>query len=111
MNISKELLGEVLNKNISSYEFDVYGNIDYKILNDYGSCINIYELAHKCKEWAANIGFNISSTSGYRGDNTPYAYAISSDGEEFPFIEADTEVESVFKVCEWILNNKDKLNG
>ena len=45
------------------------------------------------------------------GDNTPYAYAISSDGEEFPFIEADIEIESVFKVCEWILNNKDKLNG
>ena len=108
MNISKELLCKVLElKKIDEiYQED---NLLYFCESNKG--INIYELAHKCKGWAVNIGFNISSTSGYMGDNTPYAYAISSDGEEFPFIEADTEVEAVFKVCEWILNNKDKLNG
>ena len=61
--ISKELLSEVINKKIQHIVTDTK-EIHYKIRSDVKTTeiavyyenrwniINIYELAHKCKEWA-----------------------------------------------------------
>lgn len=106
MELSKELLSEVLNKNISSYEFDMYGNIDYKVINDYGSNINIYELSHKCKEWAYkqsshNVGYAIKTV--HYGDNVTGGFV----GIEESYVDTcKTEFELVLKLCQWILDNK-----
>lgn len=65
---------------------------------------NIYELAHKCKEWALNLGYILYSTIyGYECyidsrsfiDNTPIRFLAGS------------EPEAIFKACQWILDNKD----
>ncbi|MEA3280219.1 MAG: hypothetical protein U9Q38_06440, partial [Thermodesulfobacteriota bacterium] len=70
--------------------------------------INIHELAHKCKEWAYSDGIMLQS----------YLYNDKArcDIEKFGVFEhefqvADTEPESIFKACEWILEQlkqKDK---
>ena len=64
--------------------------------------INIYELAHKCKEWAIKYIANIGS--GYDKDKEFY-WCICNNGE-FQFY-ADTELQAIFKACEWLLDNKE----
>ena len=55
---SKELLSEVLDKgkgSITKIEHNPSKTIvEYEQLERYWNSINIYELAHKCKEWALN---------------------------------------------------------
>lgn len=62
--------------------------------------IDIYELAHKCKEWALKQGYDIySSVNGI-------AETYLSDGnfESLGANIADTEPEAIFKACQWILD-------
>ena len=108
MNISKELLSEVLNINVQTeiheddwcsdntliyWEFDGYHN-DYKT-------INIYELEHRCIEWAFNegyaclVGIDICYVMRLEGFNIDYFTQLSKD------------FSNVFKACQWILDNKD----
>ena len=116
MNISKELLSEVLNINVQTeiheddwcsdntliyWEFDGYHN-DYKN-------INIYELTHKCKEWALNKDYKLLSMSKecFLYDIVEL-YDVSEQLEQWiEWFEADTETEAVFNACQWILDNKD----
>jgi hypothetical protein len=114
---SKELLSEVLGERIR--EFDIKGSVleiivlrdcnfapynhppriqkDCGIIKD----INIYELAHKCKEWAMARGYFIYSSCD--GDTI----LINDDGNDITKFadqpQADTEPESVTKACEWLL--------
>lgn len=119
--ISKELLSEVFNKEIK------YDNIKINevILIDgfniiYGrknNCcdeilpiqINIYELAHKCKEWADNRGYivvaYISDSKGWADLKYERNFKQVHDLSTF---RAETEVEAIFAACQWILDNKDK---
>ena len=106
--ISKELLSAVLGlhcgiKSIKNseviYWFDCIGEIREH-------SINIYELAHKCKEWALKHPYKVIS----KPDNVPglwEAYVnlslTSKHGEV-----ADTEPEAIFKACEWILTKDSK---
>ena len=105
--ISKELLSAVLGlhcgiKSIKNseviYWFDCIGEIREH-------SINIYELAHKCKEWALNLGYILYSTvHGYECyidsrnfiNNTPVRFL------------AESEPEAVFKACQWILDKDSK---
>ena len=51
---SKELLSAVFNTTVKNIELD-RGQTEVKIYRENTSCLgtyNIYELAHKCKEWA-----------------------------------------------------------
>jgi len=114
--ISNELLSEVLGCDCSECYFeDTYNLIHYKYEYDVtwseyvrvdNSEINIYELTHKCKAWALTAGFSITSTNSWMGDNTPCAQAVSNNGCEYQWIEADTEPEAVFKACQWVLENR-----
>lgn len=113
MNVSKRLLSEVLGEEYSLNKFPDGYSINYKttlVLSKYSGVefINIYELAHKCKEW-------IKSTSHYElviYDSNVYLTTCGLGGEggfyyDYKFI-ADTEPEAVFAACQWVLDNKDK---
>jgi len=87
---------------------------------------NIYELAHKCKEWAFTKGYLVTSGTNYSDnylDDLPnndlinwYSYAIEKPTSFFQVMyemdmpncfDGDTEHEAIFKACQWILDNKD----
>jgi len=118
MNISKELLSEVLgykaehlhlNTSLNPLGNDIVLRCDNKrgdgttIKN-----INIYELAHKCKEWGHNKGFILKSWK-LRYESM---CSIEELTNEPPFItlhqiyNEDTEPEAIFKACEWIFNER-----
>lgn len=104
--ISKELLSEILGSDIYLKQEAYDGYMEYS---------NIYELAHKCKEWAFNQKLLDRKPDIYSGlwkgissGRTMYRcilfLSIKRGKEKF---EADTEPEAIFKACEWIL----KENG
>ena len=114
IEISKELLEEVLNVEIS----EVTGMLTHKnnqsllsyitkncSINDGKELINIYELAHKCKEWALSKDYKLVSLSKecFLYD-TQDLYDVSEQLDQWSeWFEADSEVEAIFKACEWIL--------
>lgn len=124
--ITKELLSEMLGCEIRSIIVDknmikYYGEVH--LINEPAS-INIYELAHKCKEWAfetdgiqiihaRKYGYGVgvvkyfSSIEVYNGH---YLYDPSDElgtSTQVSF-ETETEPEAIFKACQWILDNRDK---
>lgn len=111
--ISKELLGEVLKADIKKINNSILdGNLYYyKTFVKCKSKINIYELAHKCKEWALRKNYILASESNTYGGICNMSIS-SMDVDVFYNIQsitrANTEVEAVIKACEWILNNKDR---
>ena len=111
--ISKELLSMVLDKKvIPSHEWD--NNLEYSFMingKKHSQHINIYELAHTCKEWAFNNGnFILQSAYIPKGTFTS-AYCITQSNFSYPKYDetfhADTEPEATFQACQWILDNKD----
>ena len=119
--ISKELLSKVLEYKV----FDVLterlpNNCLFYRTNDeatirryspYLPSINIYELAHKCKEWASINSYALESSvhmqpkrSSVAGCQIHWRY----ETEDLPYFEADTEPEAIFKACEWILDKDSK---
>ena len=74
--------------------------------------INIYELAHKCKEWAYSQGYIISSgltpVLGVNKDGWAEVFSSSTplDGKLHTFKQL-SEPEAVFKACEWILKEQN----
>ena len=116
MNLpSKELLSEVLNVNdinLVIYNIDFPNTIEY---TQYASVargvrsteINIYELIHKCKEWAFDQDYTIRTA---KWDKDYYEVKILGHylTTKKKLIKATTEPEAIFKACEWILAQKDK---
>lgn len=69
--------------------------------------INIYELAHKCKEWALSKGYYLHSH--IKEDNECWCIVKSLDNITRQFsCEMDTESEAIIKACEWILKEIKK---
>lgn len=107
---SKELLSEVLGYEVTKVSLDdtqstpyvnIYINNKVLIYDE----INIYELAHKCKEWAKSKHFiDIDSHPGCArwGEK-----AVSHNGKPSVFYEqvfiGRTEPEAIFKACEYIM--------
>ena len=135
-SISKELLTEVLEYEIKdfiikdnllkydpNYSLDMSNN--HKILT-YRKSINIYELSHKCKEWAKSNLFsymNIGTISETRacldlrtkfnfGIWRGYSCSIVTLDERHEVLYTtkcfDTEPEAIFQACQWLIDNKDK---
>jgi hypothetical protein len=105
MYLSKELLSEVLGANVvelNKFNLDISSNIEFT-LRDYLSSgdtyhiINIYELAHKCKEWARDKHDCTVSSSIYKEYSK--CWAISFD-ESFV---ASTEPEAIFNATSYIM--------
>lgn len=108
IKISKELLSEVMQLGILEVGEvdDCYLSFNYYILDDDNikACINIYELAYKCKEWLKN---NVSNAnSGFDNGHRNFCYIENYNIQDTFY--ADTEIEAVIKACEWILNKLNK---
>ena len=117
--ISKELLSEVINIKIEDIiDLKMFG----KDLKYYEKCllkfcydgrlskhkdsicksINIYELAHKCKEWAYNKGYEIVSLA--------HMIRIYKNGYEVYYTNSTLfDLDMFFKACQWILDNKEDI--
>jgi len=123
--ISKELLSEVLKLNITYIE-RCNNSIVYKIsVYDREEEVNIYELAHKCKEWALIRGYSLLSGKPIvRGEEGTqvfnywykcYIWEIDENSIDSPTqntkieTNSETEPEAIFKACQWILNNKEGI--
>lgn len=127
--ISKELLSEVLQKEAERGSKSILGEsyLEYKIVLPSGGKlirdINIYELAHKCKEWAHIKGYSIITMSDFdlrhndAIDYHEYSFTDYINMNLFPMLNKKdythlhdvsdkTEPESIFKACQWILENK-----
>ena len=102
MNLpSKELVSAVLGEEVKSVELWKENSIRYFAPKDY--IINIYELAHKCKEWSKDEVYYLES--GYINGAVCRVYL---DLEDMKIFWADTEPEAVFKACEWILKEQNE---
>jgi hypothetical protein len=106
--ISKELLSEVLGsatKGLKSFglsECGIYLIFQYE---DFDDSISVYELAHKCKEWAYNLKQEIIIKS-YTVFNAGGCELIDKMGCSVYICDAKTEPEAIFKACEWIMEQK-----
>lgn len=111
IKISKELLSEVLGINSilmgpilepeNKIGYLVYGsqNTLQEIRSNHKQ-INIYELAHKCKEWAFKQGYSYLGNKGLINiySKTETIVAIMDENVVNWF-----DVYIDFKACEWIL--------
>ena len=99
---SKELISEVLSKEVEEERFIDSNSLTYVNSGIYED-INIYELAHKCKEWALRKGYIVASGLNEEGR----WWCDVSEVKIFPAINCtyvqDTEMEAVIKACEWIM--------
>lgn len=66
--------------------------------------LNIYELAHKCKEWAKH-NYEYTIYSGLQDNWISYFNGLDLN------FTADSEAESIFKACDYLVSkfeNKDQ---
>ena len=104
--ISKKLLSEVLGKECADISVENNRICFYDWSNNGASeCINIHELAHKCKEWVWNKNYSMRIDQiGLMDWNIEMEDMDSGTqcfNDDFYHI---TEPEAIFKACEWILN-------
>ena len=107
LKISKELIRNVLEKETENLLDDFTFNImdNYILFNDEGECqfeVNIYELAHKCKEWAWKKGLLYWYENNKLFIKILYSckvdFSIDISTYEKPF-----DIIIDFKACNWIL--------
>ncbi len=101
--ISKELLNKVLNieivsyqmkqKNILAYEYNKVSKNQWSGKTFCNRSINIYELAHKCKEWALSKGYIINSGATTSNDWSSTIYKVI---KENPYVK---ELKSMGGLC------------
>lgn len=113
--ISKELLSEVLGYEIEIRGFrDKYIPSNFEYIKDMVDVkiINIFELAYKCKEWALNKGYYISSNI-YDNNGCCQLFKDNSsvcnecgEIESLEHFHSSCESGAIFKACQWILDNK-----
>ena len=105
LEVSKELLSEVLNLKVVSHgllnKLNNSFDITYMPLEDdqytRSMPINIYEFVFMCKEWVNKQEY--WANSGY--DNK--YYCMLRDMPDNQWFYADTEVEAIFKASEYVL--------
>ena len=109
--ISKELLSEVLNTKVEAFRYVKDKDRKYRkevcIICDYEGTYDLspIEIANICKEWAENKGYIIFSKNKecliYSIDEVYDVIECLNQYEEY--FESDTEIESIVKACNWIL--------
>ena len=115
---SKELLSEILKENVKEV-YEIGSNPNFKdntLLFNLNGCgelcnINIYELAHMCKEWTLLKGYYFSIYSFNFSFNTEQEHRIRLLlGNEVVYWGNDscneTEPEAIFQACQWIRDNR-----
>lgn len=114
--ISKELLKEVLEINdIAHIQKKGKNELFISRFKNPALIINFYELAHKCKEWAMNKGFQIisglSDEPAYRKQDEKAYVKINYYTEDEignreykdMYFMANTEIEAIIKASEYVL--------
>ena len=106
LKISTELISSVLVKETRHLTYDtIYVEDNYIIFSyegEYQFEVNIYEFAFKCKEWAFKRELNLW---------TDYLGNCQIQDKEFQLLHdcySDTEIETIIKVCEWLLSEVNK---
>lgn len=116
LKISKELLSAVLGVNVTYMRHDITNHPDLlffetddvnmkRKFSPVYPYVNVYELMHKCKEWANNLsGKRYQLYSGIAPRSLGYSTCDVYSGaiEQCKSFEANTEVEAVLLACNWI---------
>ena len=107
MEISKELLSIILGE--KAYDIKCVSDNIISFYTDYDQYeeINIYELAHKCKEWAYRQGFIIDTGfhKNYINQFKANCYGwVSTNIDIKKDFNKCTEFEVVIESCQWIVN-------
>ena len=108
--ISKELLSNILDREVISV--GVNRNNTWYDFKYGGGKINTYALAHKCKEWAFELGYmvrtNYENTIDVKVCRVTLSklYKFKENGNCFYSTCTTTEPEAIFKACEWILEKQ-----
>ena len=108
--ISKELLSEICQTNLVSLgKLEVIGSdiclYDCSMQPDICMCWNIYELAHKCKEWSYKQGYSYLGNDGLINIHSKDKRIISlTDNNILYWFDINID----FKACEWILKEISK---
>lgn len=104
---SKELLSKVLKKKISdskNFSLCLKKNVlEYGKVEKYGihrEDINIYELDHKCKEWALSKGYVIIQDT--RGYTKVYRFP-NGEIKIWEDENMNSSIDRTFNACEWII--------
>jgi hypothetical protein len=106
--ISIELLSKVFGFKVVDVKNPIGNLIIVYFDNDSDISYNIYELAHKCKKWAWDNGYEIVSLKNRvevwdkSAENCLHTITNLTQSDEVFDIFYD------FKACQWILDNKDK---
>ncbi len=106
LKISKELLSEVFKLNICEAYIEnnnLYFDMGLPLIQR----INLYEFAFKCKEWALKKEFIVHSSPTQKKEFTSIAQNFNMNQLYYGKNQfyALTEIESILKACEWILEN------
>ena len=115
--ISKELLSEVLQKEVVKVKEIENTTLIYgcAVHDGWYDEINIYEFAHKCKEWAFSKCFIIEVgvhpvIKKDRQDRDFFYTLKTKEGSLIFTVDCKTiiksEPEAIFKACEWIRTNR-----
>lgn len=115
IEITKELLGEVLGVDIRKINYSILdGNLYYyKTFIKCKSKINIHELEHKFKEWAFDnfylsiIVFKINDDL-YKCEIADIKDSLGEWNTKHSF-KIETEIEAVIKACQWIFNKNRRI--
>ena len=98
---SKELLIKVIGyKNPHPLEIEDSKLYLYKEAGENITTINIYELGHKCKDYIIRNNYSLHITHDTGGLDCRVIIYKKSVKEYF---HENTELESIFKACEWVL--------
>ena len=120
--ISKELLIAVLGSEYNQRLVDWFQIEEDNFLRTYYDCgsfddkgrptglgleINIYEFAHKCKEWVLSKGYSqLSGKDDIYEKGEGFVCSVGSTTLLIKDFYADTELEAILKACEWVLELK-----
>lgn len=103
MNVSKELLSEVLGYAVSSIYIAPNGNFIEAQSKYRDERISIYEFQHKCKEWAYERDFYIYSIFTFAGEGACYVTKDNEVQKRLATFAGDSEPEAVFKATSYIM--------
>ena len=107
---SKELLTTIRNDKYIVIDIDTSdiadSKIGYLLDNNQWYFINIYELAHKCKEWAFKQGYSIVDGIDTIGNKICYIMKCTGFAVDY-YYEQTINYVDVFRACQWILDNRN----
>ena len=108
--ISNRLFRNVIGKEYAQIDSIDNSNVRYSYIEGgyVKKCINIYELANMCKEWAWDNGYEIEST--YSGDIRISRASDSTIVKSYFGLDEIQEPKAIIMACEWILE-QEKQDG